>query len=151
MARELTGKQKAFVIHYLANGFNGTRAAEAAGYKGANATLRVVAHDNLTKPNIAQAVLDGMNRLLMSEEEVAGRLAQIARGEPYAGIDMSGHDVLHALIQMGKRYQMFGERIVIDWRAELREQGIEDADLFERMVQQAFKELGAQEHDQDDD
>ena len=141
MARELTGKQKAFVTHYIANGFNGTQAARSAGYKGSDTVLASEAHDNIRKPHIKQAILSEMGRLLMSAEEVAARLAQIARGEPYAGMDLSGNDVVRSLIQIGKMHQMWTEHVVIDWRAELREQGIEDAELFEQMVQRAYEVL----------
>jgi len=155
MAKRLTNKQRAFVIHYIANGFNATQAARDAGYKTTGGSIRAVASENLSKPYIAQAILAEMDRLLMPAEEVAGRLAQIARGEPYADIEFTSSDVLRALIHIGKTHQMFIDRLAVDWRAELREQGIEDAGLFEQMVQRAYEELtarqAAEKDDEDDD
>lgn len=48
----LTLKQDRFCQAYVANGGNGTEAARTAGYKGSDNTLRVVASENLTKPNV---------------------------------------------------------------------------------------------------
>ena len=53
MARELTLKQKRFVIEYLKDG-HGTNAAIRAGYSRASAAN--IASENLTKPEIRDAV-----------------------------------------------------------------------------------------------
>lgn len=42
----LTGKQHAFVIAYLTNGFKGTEAARTARYKGNDGALAVIASRN---------------------------------------------------------------------------------------------------------
>lgn len=77
----LTTKQQAFVEAYLANGFNGTRAAEAAGYKGNYFTLAAVAHDNIRKPQIAELIKQRLNEHAMSAAEALARLADHARGD----------------------------------------------------------------------
>lgn len=53
----LSPKQRAFVSAYIgsANG-NGREAARVAGYQGSDATLRSVAYENLTKPDIRAAI-----------------------------------------------------------------------------------------------
>lgn len=81
MASDMTDKQKAFVAAYLSNGFNGTRAAQAAGYKGDDNTLAAIASENLRKPKIRQAIDSQMNQLGMSVHEVLGRLSEHARGD----------------------------------------------------------------------
>ena len=53
----LTQKQMLFVENYIQPGSNGTAAARAAGYRGNSATLRTVAHENLTKPDIRAEIL----------------------------------------------------------------------------------------------
>ena len=53
--QKLTPKQQRFVSEYLKTG-NATEAAKAAGYKGNNNTLRVVGAENLTKPNVIEAI-----------------------------------------------------------------------------------------------
>jgi phage terminase small subunit len=51
--RKLTTKQNKFIEYYAGNA---TEAARMAGYKGNDATLRAIASENLTKPNILQAI-----------------------------------------------------------------------------------------------
>lgn len=53
----LTHKQRLFIEHYIQTGGNGTAAARAAGYRGNTATLGVVAHENLNKPNIREEIV----------------------------------------------------------------------------------------------
>jgi hypothetical protein len=57
--KPLTGKQALFVRAYTSPGealFNGTRAAEIAGYGGDAPVLAGIAYENLRKPHIARAV-----------------------------------------------------------------------------------------------
>ncbi|RKX62180.1 MAG: terminase small subunit [Thermodesulfobacteriota bacterium] len=51
--KNLTPKQQRFVDFYDGNG---EKAARKAGYKGSAAQLRVMASQNLTKPNIQEAI-----------------------------------------------------------------------------------------------
>lgn len=74
----LKGKQKAFVDHYLANGFNATKAALAAGYS--EKTARSIGQENLTKPDIAAAIRQAFTDRAMPGDEVLIRLAEHARG-----------------------------------------------------------------------
>lgn len=85
---ELKGKQKAFVLAYLSNGFNGTRAAKTAKYKGADVTLAVVASENLRKPKIKAAIDEMMKEQTMAATEVLARLTMMARGDlgDFAGL-----------------------------------------------------------------
>lgn len=102
---ELRGKKKAFVLAYLRNGFNGTRAAQAAGYKGSDATLAQVAYENLRKPDIAAAIKEAMEEMAMPAHEALARLSAMARGDlgDFAGLteaDLEGHPqsfLLHSL------------------------------------------------------
>jgi len=60
--RKLTARQAAFVRMYTSAGkgfYNGRAAAAKAGYKGTNAVLAVVAHQNLRKLNIIKAIKAG--------------------------------------------------------------------------------------------
>lgn len=52
----MTEKQLRFVEYFIQNGGNGSAAARAAGYRGNSATLAAVAHENLNKPDIRDAV-----------------------------------------------------------------------------------------------
>ena len=57
-ANKLTGKEKDFCYAYIANRFNGTRAARDAGYKGADNVLGAIANENLKKPKIRKVVVN---------------------------------------------------------------------------------------------
>lgn len=76
--KALSGKQKAFVEHYIVT-LNATEAARRALYKGSDSTLRVVGHENLAKPNIKSAIADRLKPLAMSAEEVLARVTEHAR------------------------------------------------------------------------
>lgn len=78
-APKFTDKQQAFIDAYVTNGKNGTQAAITAGYSETSA--RVIAHENLTKPDIRAEI----NRLLrehtMPPDEVLSRLSDHASGD----------------------------------------------------------------------
>lgn len=79
---KLTGKQKLFADLYLSEAhFNATKAAELAGYKGNNSTLRSIASENLTKPNIRAYIDNGLEALTMPSNVVLTRLTEIAEGD----------------------------------------------------------------------
>ncbi len=68
-----TGKQRAFIDHYLRT-LNGTEAARLAGYTGNANALGVVAHQNLRKSKIKNEIDRRMRELTMSANEVIYRL-----------------------------------------------------------------------------
>jgi phage terminase small subunit len=108
---KLTGKQQAFINAYFANGFVGWRAAQAAGYKGDDTTLRVVASENLAKPYIRSAIDARWKRLAMPADEVIGRLTEIARGDIDSVMDdLGGFDVKQAR-SAGKTYLIKKQKI----------------------------------------
>jgi phage terminase small subunit len=77
VAEKLTTKQQAFVEHYLTH-WNATRAAIDAGYSEKSA--RSIGSENLTKPDILEAIQDRLADLRMSADEVLVRLTSHARG-----------------------------------------------------------------------
>lgn len=78
-AHTLTDRQRAFVHHYIACGFNGAEAARRAGY--APESARTQASQNLANPNI-RAELDRMFQAqAMTSAEALGLLAMQARGD----------------------------------------------------------------------
>lgn len=79
--RPLTGKQQAFVWHYIDNNCNGIQAAIQAGYKGSYSALGVTAHDNLKNPKI-RAEIDARLRVRhASADEVLAKLTEHLRGD----------------------------------------------------------------------
>jgi len=89
---KLTPKQAAFVREYLID-LNATQAAIRAGYS-AKTAYRTGA-DNLTKPQIADAIQQGVNKRAQRTEITADRvvqeLARIAFGDPRRLFDANGN------------------------------------------------------------
>lgn len=77
---KLTGKQAAFIEEYFID-FNGTRAAERAGYKGNDVTLSAVASENLRKPRVAEKIAARFAAKVMTADEVLSRLSGMARAD----------------------------------------------------------------------
>ena len=90
----LTDKQKRFVEQYCIH-FNGARAAREAGYSEESA--KEIASENLTKPNIKNAIDLKMQELTMSAEEATIRLTNMGRGsiEPFLDIDEYGRVIVN--------------------------------------------------------
>lgn len=87
--QKLTFKQRRFCLAYIgeASG-NGAESARLAGYKGNDLTLRVVAHENLMKPYVAEFIRRlraGAEKLasgkILSATEVLVGLTRIAEAD----------------------------------------------------------------------
>lgn len=74
----MNNKQTVFVSEYLKD-FNATRAAKAAGYS--EKTAKAIGAENLTKPDIQEAIKQVLSERAMGPDEVLQRLADIARGD----------------------------------------------------------------------
>lgn len=85
MAKGLTAKQRAFIAFYVET-WNATEAAKLAGYKGNYATLRSIASENLTKPNIQAEINKRFQKMAMGADEALARLAAQARGVDFAKV-----------------------------------------------------------------
>lgn len=68
----LTQKQERFCLEYVANRFNGVKAAESAGYKGDYNTLGVIAAENLRKLKIS-ARIQGLTKEYIKDKKRLGR------------------------------------------------------------------------------
>ena len=78
---KLTNKQKVFVEHYLQS-WNGAESAAQAGYgkTKSRASLRAIASENLTKPNIKTEIERRLSEKVMAADEVLARLSFMAEG-----------------------------------------------------------------------
>ena len=126
MNKTLTHKQSLFVKHYLANGGNGTQAARDAGYKGNDNTLRVVAAENLAKPNIADAIAV-QTQSIQEELQIT---AQDKRAALWAIVNDGMQEKKHEGIPLGV---MADSRAAINAIAELNKM---DGDHAAKKVQQ---------------
>lgn len=126
---KLSVKQEKFLDAYLgeANG-NGTKAAQLAGYKGSLQTLKSVASENLTKPDIAKEIEKRL-RTTMTGEQVLKELSEIAAAECREPVRVG--EKLKALDLMGKHHRIFNESVNV---------AIEQVDLHELtlILQSAF-------------
>lgn len=77
---KLTGKQRAFINHYIVT-LNATESARLAGYQGTRDTLRAVGAENLAKPSIKAEVERRMEKFAMPSYEVLKRLTDMARAD----------------------------------------------------------------------
>lgn len=89
---DLKPKQKKFADFYLNEAlFNGTKAAELAGYTGNKNTLGVTAYDLLRNPKIKAYIEAQLASHAMGVNETIARLAEIARGNIDDVQDENGH------------------------------------------------------------
>ncbi len=136
--KRFTGKQRAFINHYIIC-LNGTEAARLAGYKGDDATLRAIAYENLTKPHIKAEIDRLFAEQVMSRNEVLARLNAQATatmadfiGADNKSLDLNKaakagklhlikkldtsknrielYDAQSALALLGKHYKLFAEQ-----------------------------------------
>jgi len=74
-----TARQRAFIDHYTANGFNATQAAISAGYS--LETARQQASRLLSNVHITSEINRIYQQNTMSAEEILARLSEMARGD----------------------------------------------------------------------
>ena len=98
---KLTPKQILFIDCYIANGGNGTQAAEDAGYKGSRETLAAIAYENLNKPHI-KAEIERRLSQFMTADEVLYRLTEIANADLGSILDEDGRIDLKKAKRQGK-------------------------------------------------
>lgn len=103
MAKKLTQKQAKFVKEYVETG-NGTKAIQKAygGNKSANVAA-VMAVENLSKPNIQQALLKAAERMGITEDKIIEPVAlalaaKDKNGKPDLDMRLKGHDRIVKLI-----------------------------------------------------
>lgn len=148
MAARLTDKRRAFIDAYMSNGFNGTKAALAAGYKESNA--RSTASDLLSAEIVRAEIDKRMAAAAMNANEVLARLTAMARVDMGAFIgvkerdlkthpeaflikkykrteyedgsiktELELHDAQAALVQLGRHHRLFTDRVEVDdWRTK---------------------------------
>ena len=111
---KLTIKQKTFSDYYIQTG-NGTEAAKLAGYS--EKTAKVIAAENLTKPNIRSYIEERLapieGRRIATGDDVLEYLTRVMNGEEKDsfGLDTSISDRNKAAELLGKRLLLWKEQI----------------------------------------
>ena len=122
---KLTPKQDKFYKRYISNEFNGVEACKFAGYKGTDATLAVVANQNLRKPNIMRAIAEyqkkDSKKLNITRESLLADI-QYAKDKAKDSLDTDYPQYQHFLKASEMQAKMLGlnEPDKIDIQAELR-------------------------------
>jgi hypothetical protein len=152
----LSEKQRRFVDLYMGEAAgNATEAARLAGYKGSDGTLRVVAAENLSKPNIQAAIRERVSKRpeVASRDERQEFYSAIMRGvDPYGMDEICApipiKDRLKACETLGKMQGDFLERHEVKLTGEttttLRMGELSDAALLELVKAVAPKTGGEQ-------
>lgn len=121
----LSAKQQIFVDTYLTT-FNATQAALAAGYSERSA--RSIGAENLTKPDIAQAISEHLKASAMGRDEVIMRLADIGRGDIDDVLDEDGDLDLHKARRNGKT------RLIKKWTRKVKTVPTKDGTIEEVVI-----------------
>ena len=100
---ELTPKQEAFIREYIANGGNGTKAAQAAYDTNSYNSAQSIASQNLDKPVIAEALIKTMRRAGITDEMIVKPVIEAltavnADGTPNLDLQLKGHDRVMKMI-----------------------------------------------------
>lgn len=107
---KLTEKQRRFVEAYMGEAAgNSTKAARLAGYKGSENTLKSIASENLTKPDIIAAIDERVNSdpKIATRKERQAFWTKVMKGEE-PGAEMK--DRLKASELLGKSHADFVDR-----------------------------------------
>ena len=107
---QLSAKQIAFVVEYVANGGKRKEAAVTAGYAAASA--HVEAHRQLTKPNVIKAVYELTVMQLGTHLPAAlANIAKLSRGakSEYVQLEASKDLLDRAGLAAAKRVQVSGD------------------------------------------
>jgi phage terminase small subunit len=100
---ELTPKQNAFIREYIANGGNGTKAAQVAYDTNSYNSAQSIASQNLDKPVIAEALIKTMRRAGITDEMIVKPVIEAltavnADGTPNLDLQLKGHDRVMKMI-----------------------------------------------------
>lgn len=100
---ELTPKQSAFIREYIANGGNGTKAAQVAYDTNSYNSAQSIASQNLDKPVITEALIKTMRRAGITDEMIVKPVIEAltavnADGTPNLDLQLKGHDRVMKMI-----------------------------------------------------
>ena len=114
----MTGKQRAFVDHWIAERFHGTRAAKLAGYQGDDNTLANVASQNLRIPKIQRAIAAKLEGHGGSAVEVVTQLLELARFSDPARFMVEGGNLDYAAVKRGGHLIQSIHKMKDGWRIQ---------------------------------
>ena len=114
----MTGKQTAFVEHWISTRYNGTQAARLAGYAGDDNTLAHMASHNLRIPKIQAAIQAKLSGHGASAELVIKELLDIAlHADP--SVFFEGGQIKHDKLKEYGRFVKSVHETQHGWRVEV--------------------------------
>ena len=128
---ELTAKQKAFIEELPVNGWNGTKAAIAAGYSEKSAG--VMAHRLLNNPKITKELEKRMADIAEKTDVEIAEIVAALRLFAFGGKKATNTEALRALELLGKYKGMYTDRLQteqMEQQPHLTPEQIKDAKLF---------------------
>ena len=114
----MTGKQTAFVEHWIATRYNGTQAARLAGYAGDDNTLAHMASHNLRIPKIQAAIQAKLSGHGASAELVVKELLDIALHSDVSLL-FQGGSLQHDKLKEYGRFVKSVHKTKDGWRVEV--------------------------------
>ena len=114
----MTGKQRAFVDHWIAERFHGTRAAKLAGYQGDDSVLAQQASVNLRIPKIQRAIAAKLEGHGGSAVEVISQLLELARFSDPARFMAEGGKLDYAAVKQGGHLIQSIHKMKDGWRIQ---------------------------------
>lgn len=118
-ARKTTLKQKKFIKEYLENGGNGTQAALAVYDTKDPNIAKVIASENLTKPNIRESVIASLEAVGLSDVCISEMLRKAT--ESGIGQKATNSDTLRGIELMLKLKGAFPDKKTAHLRFEVKE------------------------------
>jgi len=118
--RKITTKQKKFVKEYLQNGGNGTRAVLAVYDTKDPNVAKVIASENLTKPNIRESVIASLEAVGLSDIYISELLRKAT--ESGIGQRASNADSLRGIDMLLKLKGVYPDKKTAHVRVEVKEQ-----------------------------
>lgn len=151
---ELTPKQEAFCVNYVANGCNATSAAKSAGYE--EGTAKQMGYENLTKPYLLKRINEIRKQLnlsgIVSAEWVVSKLKDNAEsclqdvpvldgdGEPIGEYKRDSSGANKALELIGKTMGMFVDKVdTTNLNGNLVLSDVEQAREFVKTIHEKYK------------
>ena len=103
----MTLKQKLFIKNFVNNGGNGTQAALAAYDTADPSVAKVIGSENLTKPNIREAIEEALRSKGLSLDVITDNIGHLATARPDK---VTGDTVLRANVELLKLHGAYPDK-----------------------------------------
>lgn len=134
----MTLRQKLFVKKYLEKNGNGTQAVLETYNTFDPKVAKVIASENLTKPNIREAIEETLRSKGLTLSQVAGNIGELANAKP---TKVSGDTILKANVELLKLHGAYPDKKSYQFSYSVKQQ------LSSLSHEELKKELGIIDHE----